>query len=205
MATDTYRIARRKFEHENNIGKQVLIHFKSVDMLQSLLKKVDADVVCHINKDKTYINFEFGNIKHTAYLLNEKFYADWRDRIYPEEFKTTVVIDKQKAIEEIGLLRTFVIKKEKPAFGQSNDPIRFSIKNGNMTIMGSISGKTMTVDIPIEQKGDDLDSIYLNSTFLLEMLKQQDEKMISINFAGGNRGAVVIGNDDLVLPIKMDK
>lgn len=196
VATDTYRIAKRKVEFENKITKPVMIHMKSVELLMLLLKEPKEDVWCWIDEDNKNLRFEFGDIKHTIRLMDEKF-VTWRDLIYPEP-KTTVTLDTKEALNELNLVKALVSK------GGKDYIISISVENNVMNVTGEVGAKKLSVDIPVEQSGENMDyTVYLNCVFLIEMLKQQGETA-KINFAGNNYDSVVIGKDDLLMSIKMD-
>ena len=195
VATDTYRLAKRKHEIENGIKESILLPVKSVDLLMSLLGNSEAKSIdCYIDEEERHLRFEIDNIKHVVYLIREKYF-DWRGTVYPEP-KTTIVIDAREALNELNLVKSVTSKPNYTVF--------VTVKDGALQITSKEYKKSLTVDIPIlEFHGKEMDyGLYLNCLFLMDILKQQ-EGNAEINFAG-EKQMVVVG-EDCILPIKLDK
>ncbi len=194
VATDTYRLAKRKYEFENKIDKPMTLPVKSVDLLTSLLSNSEVKFVnCYIDEEERYLCFEIDNIKHVVCLMQEKYF-DWRGIVYPKP-KTTIVIDTKEALNELNLVKAVT---DKP-----NNAIFVTVKDGVLKVTGKKYKKSLTVDIPIiESEGKEMDyRLCFNCLFLIDMLKQQEENA-KINFAGENQ-MVVVG-EDCISPIKLN-
>lgn len=195
VATDTYRLAKRKHGIDNKLENPVSISVKSVDLLTSLLSNSEVKFVnCYIDEEERHLCFEIDNIKHVVYLMQEKYF-DWRNFTYPEPL-TTITIDTKEALEELNLVKAVT---EKP-----NYTIIMAVKDGALRVTGEKEKKSLTVDIPILKiEGEEMDyEIAINCLFMIDLLKQQG-KITNIKFAGQNK--LVVSGEDGILPIKLDK
>ncbi len=195
VATDTYRLAKRKHGIDNKLENPVLISVKSVDLLTSLLSNSEVKFVnCYIDEEERHLCFEIDNIKHVVYLMQEKYF-DWRNFTYPEPL-TTITIDTKEALEELNLVKAVTEKL--------NYTIIMAVKDGALRVTGEKEKKSLTVDIPILKiEGEEMDyEIAINCLFMIDLLKQQG-KITNIKFAGQNK--LVVSGEDGILPIKLDK
>lgn len=195
VATDTYRLAKRKHGIDNKLENPVLISVKSVDLLTSLLSNSEVKFVnCYIDEEERHLCFEIDNIKHVVYLMQEKYF-DWRNFTYPEPL-TTITIDTKEALEELNLVKAVTEKL--------NYTIIMAVKDGALRVTGEKEKKSLTVDIPILKiEGEEMDyEIAINCLFMIDLLKQQG-KITNIKFAGQNK--LVVSGEDGILPLKLDK
>lgn len=197
VASDSYILAHRKFEYENKLSKPVIIPYKSVELLRTLLKGFKDDVKCYVDDDVEHLCFELDNIKHTI-RLTDKPYLKWRELVYPEP-KTIVTINVKDVLDELKLLQ-HIDKSTKYESGT----VKLKAECGIMKASARSLERSMTVDIPVlDQIGTDMDyEIYVDGGFLIRMLEQRKDET-TIAFAGAE-ALVVVGGTDMVAPIKPD-
>lgn len=196
-ASDTYRLVVKEIKDENwSFEEQrFLIPAKS---LRELMKIMDDDGSIHISSRQKQVVFSFGNVCFATRVLEEK-YPDVRG-VIPKSYKSKMVVDRKLLEETVGRASLLVEGINQAAFFSIEDDgleVKVSSQVGRMeeAIQGSCEGEIVAV--------------YVNSRFVMDVLKVLDQKDVQIDFHGKNGPLIFKVPGDttylyLVLPIKME-
>ena len=196
-ASDTYRLVIREITgYSCSFEKQrYLIPAKS---LRELMKVLDEDAEnVSIFPDREQLVFYFNNIHFMTRVLNEK-YPDVRG-VIPKQYQTRIKVER-KPLEETISRATLLAEG-------INQVIQLEIADQQIKVKVSSQLGSMEETLPTAQEGDPL-AIYVNSRFILDILKVVEEKELFIDLHG-KEGPIIfrIPDDEnflyLVLPIKM--
>jgi DNA polymerase-3 subunit beta len=196
-ASDTYRLVIREITgYSFSFEKQrYLIPAKS---LRELMKVLDEDAeYVSIFPDREQLVFYFNNIHFMTRVLNEK-YPDVRG-VIPKQYQTRIKVER-KPLEETISRATLLAEG-------INQVIQLEIADQLIKVKVSSQLGSMEETLPTAQEGDPL-AIYVNSRFILDILKVVEEKELFIDLHG-KEGPIIfrIPDDEnflyLVLPIKM--
>ncbi len=196
VASDTYRIAKKPYSFTNKLEKEILLDVGSVEMLVAMLKRFDDKVVkAYTDKDSNLICFHFDNVEYAMRIVQEKYFNYENFKI--EEPNTIVTINKEETLKELKLIKTVATKP--------NYSVSLSIVGGAFRVKNRNLGRSLSADIPIlKSVGKDMEGeVYVNNNFLIQMLENNDGENVDLGLRGVS-GAVTL-DDDLILPIKIDK
>ena len=195
-ASDTYRLAVKKTFNEEWDGKEFRLLVPARTLREFLRIANDSQLPVKLKFDKSILSFEFGDVYFATRLLEEK-YPDVSG-VIPKEYKTRIIVDRK-------LLEETVARANLLAEGK-NQAIHFAIKEEELQIKASGQEGRMEEILPVEREGDLLE-LFVNSRYILDLIKQLDEEKVSIDFHGDG-GPLIFrmpGRQDylyLALPIK---
>ena len=198
IASDTYRIAQANIPVPGNSlasPQQLLIPARSIKELIKILGDEEEPVTIGIHKN--LVIFHFAGVNMVCKVLDEKF-PDITG-VIPPSFQSRLEIPRkelEETVTRVSLLAEGI-----------NKAVCFSSSDSRLQVSASSQVGRMEDSLVVKTEGEDFE-IYLNSRFLLEMIKSVDYEMFSVEFNGQN-GPVIFkpkGKSDylyLVLPIKM--
>ncbi len=195
-ASDTYRLAVKKTANEQWDGKVFRLLVPARTLREYLRIASDNQLPVKLKFDKSILSFEFGNVYFATRLLEEK-YPDVSG-VIPKEYKTRIIVDRK-------LLEETVARANLLAEGK-NQAVHFAIREEELEIKASGQEGRMEEILPVEREGDLLE-LFVNSRYILDLIKQLDEEKLSIDFHGDG-GPLIFrmpGRQDylyLALPIK---
>ena len=197
--SDTYRVALLKMSVSGILStpQQVLIPARTIRELVKILNDVEQTV--RIGFHKNQVSFDFQQVNVVAKVLDEKF-PDITG-IIPSDYKTRVQLPREQFEETV--TRASLLAEG------INRAVCLSLNGSNLQVSTSSQVGKMEEGQAVEAEGEDF-KIYLNSRFLLEMMRAVDYKLFRAEFNGTN-GPVIFrpGEEEeenylyLVLPIKM--
>ena len=195
-SSDTYRLAYKEVKDDAWLFEEdrCLVPARSLRELLRILDDTDGDIKMFHHSN--LITFQFNGIYFASRLLEEK-YPDVSG-VIPGEYKTRIVIDRKKLEDTIN--RAALLAEGK------NQAVNILIREKQFEATVMSPEGSMEEKIPVEREGEDLD-LFVNSRFLLDILKIIDDQKIFIDFHGEG-GPVIFRllNDNsylyLVLPIK---
>lgn len=205
IATDTHRMAVKKFEFENNLEFKTLVPIQAINLLDSLInKKSDNKVECHVAREVVkvvkserveykHIQFTFDNVTMITRVVEGNF-PDWQ-QVIPQKFQTNITVDKDVIMEELDFAKELLKKNE-------SNVVRLSAKEDSLFIKAISVSNTVESNIPANISDNDLELIGLNYNYLIDAIKNVSEKEIKLSFAG-KLAPVLINNNDLVLPVRI--
>lgn len=172
-ASDTYRLVIKEITDEKwqFIEKKCLVPVKSMRELLRILNDDSMPVVVTASDNK--IAFRINQIYFTTRLLSEKF-PEVRG-IIPKEYRTRVVVER-KIFEET-VYRAALLAEGK------NQAVNLSVRNNKMEAKVSAAQGSMKDLLLVEQEGEDIE-LYVNTRFILDLLKIIDDKQIIIDMHG---------------------
>lgn len=197
-ASDTYRlVVSDLYDHRWSFNDQkFLIPAKSLRELLKILDEETGEMAIYPYHKK--VVFATQNEYFAARVLEEK-YPDVSG-VITNTYKTRVTVERktlEQTVARAALLAEGV-----------NQAVQFLVANGELVIKVFSQVGRMVEPVKVMQEGEEID-IYINSRFVLDILKVLDQDQVIIDFNGKN-GPVLfrIINDDnylyLVLPIKME-
>ncbi len=197
-ASDTYRLAVKKiFMSALPLKKcSLLVPARSVRELVKILGETDGQASI-FPKDKEVV-FCFDSVHFAARVLEEKF-PDV-SVVIPQQYRTKVHLQR-KHLEET------VARAALLAEG-INQAIQFSVRDDAMVVRVSSQLGRMEEQLVVQKEGEDVE-LYINSRFVLDMLRVVDCQDLSLEFNGSNGPVIMRPFEDdtylyLVLPIKME-
>ncbi len=195
-ASDTYRLAVKKTTNEHWNGKVFRLLVPARTLREFLRIADDSQHPVKLKFDSSILSFEFGNIYFATRLLEEK-YPDVSG-VIPKEYKTRIIVDRK-------LLEDTVARANLLAEGK-NQAVYFAIGEEKLHIKASGQEGRMEESLPVEMEGELLE-LFVNSRYILDLIKQIDEEKLSIDFHGDGGPLIfrIPGRQDylyLALPIK---
>ena len=195
-SSDTYRLVvsclvNDAWQFQDN---KCLVPAKALRELLKILG--DGQQTALISYKDTYFSISYGNTFFASRLLGEK-YPDVSG-VIPESFKTRVELDKNSL--ESAVARASLLTQGK------NQAVNILAGPEQVEVKVSAEDGSMEEPLSAHFEGEEVD-LFLNSRFVLDILKIINEEKIIIDFHG-DRGPVIFrlaGNEDflcLVLPIK---
>lgn len=195
-ASDTYRLVIKEEENENWAfeEKKCLVPARSLRELLRIAGNGSSEIAIGITGN--IISFTFDRIFFASRLLEEK-YPDV-GAVIPTVYKTRIRIDRKMFEETIN--RAALLAEGK------NQAVHLILKNSKLEARVSSQEGSMEEILPVEQDGDDIE-LYVNTRFVLDILRIMDDREIVIDFHGEGGPLIFRLIDDqrylyLVLPIK---
>lgn len=197
-ASDTYRLAVKTISYSDRPFPEqpLLVPARSVRELVKILEEGGGQALLY-PKDKEVI-FCFDSVHFAARILEERF-PDV-SVVIPQQHRTKIH-GQRKQLEET------VARAALLAEG-INQAVQFSVRDTAMTVRVSSQLGQMEEQVPVQKEGEDVD-LYINSRFILDMLRTVDCENLSLEFNGVNGPVILRPADDetylyLALPIKME-
>ncbi|MFA5485425.1 MAG: hypothetical protein WC260_04230 [Candidatus Pacearchaeota archaeon] len=189
LATDRYRISKRKHNLNINIDNYILMPINAINNLSSFLSNKDGVVECFISDNQ--VGFKFGNLFHFFRLHECKTYPNIYN-VYPE-WKIEMEVSRKEFLNELEFIKN-VGKVIKLRTEDGSIFINVTDTNNN-SITSKIEGETIT-------NGIERENTLLNSRFLHDALKNYGGDVIPIRFQSEScYSAMELGND-FILPIR---
>lgn len=198
ISSDTYRLVYKSLVDENwNFSPlRCLVPAKALRELLRILDLEQEEVAVFPVKDQ--LVFKFPTVYFAARLLNEK-YPDISS-VIPERYTTRISLDRNEiteAVSRAALLADGI-----------NSAIQLSLSGNTLFVRVSSQIGRMEESLAVQKEGEEVE-LYINSRFVMDILKATASEEIIIDFHGKS-GPVVFrlpGDDTylyLVLPIKMN-
>lgn len=195
-ASDTYRLVVSKIQDESWSFKEVRCLVPAKALREFLRIAGEGHKGITVGYQNSVLSVDFGNIYFASRLLEEK-YPDVSG-VIPGDYKTRVVIEKK-------LLEDTISRAALLAEGK-NQAVNIAVKDNSFEVRVSSQEGSMEEYLPVEQDGESIE-LFVNSRFVLDILKIRDEEKIIIDFHGEGGPLIFRLMDDssylyLVLPIK---
>lgn len=196
-ASDTYRLVIQKITFNHRSGEvDLLVPARSIRELIKILEDKDLRVMLYHFKNK--VIFAMEQTYFAARVLNEKF-PDVSS-VIPAGYRTKLRLERklfEETVSRASLLADGV-----------NQAIQLLVRDGEMEVKVSSKVGRMEEILPVQKEGEDLD-IYVNSRFILDLLRVAGSEEISLEFNGKNGPIIIkmVNNENylyLILPIKME-
>ena len=198
VAIDGFRMAVVREEMKNESKNKIVIPARILSDINKILYDLETeeDITIILNKKKAFLLCE--DIKIVVRLLEGEF-VKYKD-ILPKEKRCRVVINKILFHESME--RASILSKE-----GKNNLIKFSVKDGLLTLTSRSEEGNVREEIMIEKEGADIE-IGFNAKFVLDILKILDDEEITLEMVSSVKPCVikpVSGNsfEYLVLPVKI--
>lgn len=171
-ATDSYRLAEAKVIVKADKAISVIVPVRAAQELIRLLANESGDATIELADNE--IVFTVGETSLISRLIEGK-YPDYA-QIYPTDFKTQIVIDRQDLIKTVRVAALFA--------RENANTIKLSVEKGNFLITSNASevGEN-TSQITAKVRGDDM-SIQLNARYLLDALNALPNSSVALELTG---------------------
>ena len=196
-ASDTYRLVVKDMINESWLFEEqrYLIPAKA---LRELLKILNEDGQVSIYPQQKQVIFNFGDVYFATRVLEEK-YPDVSG-VIPTDYKTRVTMDRKLLEDTVG--RAALLAEG------LNQAVHFSIQENQLEVKVSSPVGRMEEALQSQQEGEAVE-VFVNSRFVIDILKVMEKKEVVIDFHGKNGPLVFRMPGDtgylyLVLPIKME-
>lgn len=198
-ATDSYRLARKTIELQNNVADDINIIIPTKNLLE-LTKLFDDDnekLEIHIFSNK--VIFKFGTIVMLSRLINGN-YPD-TSKLIPNEFSVDFEVNCQDYYNLLDRVSLLSSEEEKNTIKLENKE-DIIIVSSNIPEIGNVEEK-MTVN----KNSENNIKIAFSSKYMMEAIKSLDCENIKLLFNGEFKPIIIEdSNDDsliqLILPIK---
>ncbi len=195
-ASDTYRLAVKKAFSDHWQGKSFRLLVPARTMKEFLRLTNESNLPVKLKINNNVLSFQFGDVFFATRLIEEK-YPDVSS-VIPKEYKTRITVEK-KMLEEM------VARANLLADGK-NQAVHFAVRENDLQIKAGGQEGRMEEVLTVEREGK-IQELYVNSRYVLDLIKQVDEEEVSIDFHGDGGPLIfrIPGRQDylyLILPIK---
>ena len=195
-ASDTYRLVVKDIVNQNWSfpDKSILVPAKALKELMRIIG--DSNNEIYFFYTGNVLSFRFDNTLFSTRLLEEK-YPDVRG-VIPADYKTRIELDRKDLEDTVS--RAALLAEGK------NQAVNFSVISNNLEVRVNSQDGSMEEILSAVKEGEDL-SLYINTRFILDILKVLSEEKIIIDFHGEGGPLIFRVPDNsgflyLVLPIK---
>lgn len=198
VATDGHRLAYASatLAHEMEQRQEVILPRKTVLELQRLLNDQEGSIQMQFASNQA--KFSFDSMEFVTKLVEGKF-PDF-NRVIPAGLKNTIVVGRVPLLE--CLQRTAILTSEK------FKGVRINIESGVLRVASSNSEQEEAVDeMEIDYAGEPLE-VGFNVTYLMDVLGNMTQDMVSIAVADTNSSALITIPDNdqfkyVVMPMRI--
>lgn len=195
VATDSFRLAEKKFKHSFEEFEGILLPVKTVAEILRIFDGKEGKVKLIFDKNQIFIILD--NIKFVS-RLTEGAFPDYK-QIIPGKFITDVVLDKSLLVNTLKTAGIFSGKLNEVNISVGPD-------NGSIIIKtSSADAGEHTVNVPAKVTGKELKMTF-NHKYIFDCLQHINSKQALLRFSGENMPLVIAGADDssfqyLVMPM----
>ncbi|MEN9373977.1 MAG: hypothetical protein RIR79_1529 [Pseudomonadota bacterium] len=197
VATDGHRLAFASATLDMEVPKQeVILPRKTVIELQRLLS--DADGAIEMQFASNQAKFLFGGMEFVTKLVEGKF-PDY-NRVIPRNHKNHITLGRAAFLAS--LQRTAILTSDK------FKGVRLNIDPGVLQVLSNNAEQEEAVDeLDIDYTGDSIE-IGFNVTYLLDVLANMDQDIVTLELSDGNSSALFTIPDNptfkyVVMPMRI--
>jgi DNA polymerase-3 subunit beta len=195
VATDSFRLAEKRFSYSFKGFENILVPSKNVSDILRIFDGKEGDV--ELISDKNQIFFIKDNVKFVS-RLTEGVFPDYK-QILPNSFVTDVILNKDLLINTLKTAGVFSGKLRELNFYIGSDPKSITIKST------SVEAGEHIANIQARVTGNEL-SMSFNHKYIFDCLQYVPSQEVILRFAGEGKPLVITGIDDssfqyLVMPM----
>lgn len=184
-ATDSFRLAEKKFKYSFSDLKGILLPFKSAAEILRIFEGKDGAI--KIIFDKNQIFFVLGGIKFIS-RLTEGVFPDYQ-QIIPKKFITDIILEKNLLSSALKTASIFSSKLNELNIIAGSD-------DGLVTIQtSSAEAGEHTANIPAKVTGSEI-KIAFNFKYIFDCLAHIQSPKIILRFSGEGKPLLITGVDD---------
>jgi DNA polymerase-3 subunit beta len=192
-STDSYRLSEYEAKINTNkeffdkiLNNSIIIPAETLREINKIICNSDENDKILITIENNQIFFDINDIKVVSRLINGKFPP--YKQIIPNDFKTTILINKVELLQSIKIASVFTKKID--------GEINISIEDNKLKIESELqeSGKNQ-IDLNIEKNGENQNFI-LNPKYLIDGLNVIDSLMVKIMVNNSNSPIVLRSIDE---------
>ncbi|MDT8990388.1 DNA polymerase III subunit beta [Curvibacter sp. APW13] len=197
VATDGHRLAFASAKLDVEVPKQeVILPRKTVIELQRLLSNDEGAIEMQFANNQA--KFSFDGMEFVTKLVEGKF-PDY-NRVIPRSHKNKVTLGREPLLRT--LQRTAILTSEK------FKGVRLNLDPGSLRVASNNAEQEEAVDeLDIDYGGDSIE-IGFNVTYLIDVLSNMGQDMVSIELSDGNSSALITIPDNtsfkyVVMPMRI--
>ena len=191
ISTDTHRVAFRKLPFDTQFDN-IIIPIKTINIIDKILGNKDNNSFdISINKNKIYF---MNNDMTIASRLIEGNIPDF-NQVIPKNNENTITVNRKDFLEELEFLPSI------------NHLIVMRIEEWKMMVGSKNEFNIITEQIPILNKNNLKLDIGVNVNFIIDVLKNYEEKEVNFNFSDNrfNPFTITAGDKlDLILVLRLN-
>ncbi|MEN9551802.1 MAG: hypothetical protein RI935_179 [Candidatus Parcubacteria bacterium] len=183
VATDSYRLAEKKINNDNNLEFSILIPEKHIADITQIIQEENEDITLY--KQGSMISLCTSNTTLAVQTISGSF-PDYK-QLFPKEFTTVITLSKEELQKGL-LLTTF--------FNDMYSQVEIIISE-NSCVLHSHNDKVgqVTHSFPVTNKGENIDVKY-NNRFFLETLPYLEGDVITCSFTTPQRPVFIQSLND---------
>jgi DNA polymerase-3 subunit beta len=184
-ATDSFRLAEKKFKYSFNDFQGVLIPYKSAVEILRIFEGKEGKIKLIFDNNQIFLLID--NIKFIS-RLTEGIFPDYQ-QIIPKKFTTEIILNKDVLIGALKMTSIFSSRLNEINFniGPKNDFIIIRTSN--------IDTGESKVNIPAKITGEELNMVF-NHKYIFECLSHIYSPQILFRFSGLEKPLVISGIGD---------
>jgi DNA polymerase-3 subunit beta len=184
VATDSYRLAEKKVENNQNISCSLLIPQKYIADIISILHEEEGDLSFYYNEGLLTCVSE-KNLTLCIHIITGQF-PDYK-QLFPKTFTTTTILQKEE-LQKALTMTTY--------FTENYSQVKCVFANNSLTVHSRNEhiGQT-TNTIPSKQEGSDIEVTY-NNRYFLDVLPHISGKEVSLSFTTPTRPVFIVDTKD---------
>jgi DNA polymerase-3 subunit beta len=197
VATDGHRLAFASATLDVEVPKQeVILPRKTVLEMQRLLS--DADGAIEMQFASNQAKFSFDGMEFVTKLVEGKF-PDY-NRVIPKNHKNSITLGRLPLLAS--LQRTAILTSDK------FKGVRLNIDPGTLRVASNNAEQEEAVDeLDIDYNGDSIE-IGFNVTYLIDVLTNMGQEMVTVELSDSNSSALITIPDDanfkyVVMPMRI--
>lgn len=198
VATDGKRLSKIESSIEDLQNVKPFEIIVPIKVLNELNKVLQESGDCTISTIENRIFFKISDVEIASNIIEGQFPS--YDKVIPEDFDHRVLVETESIYEAIKRVSSMLDKK--------TVQIRFDISEDILRIIGNNPEYGESTDeIPIEYNGEPR-TLGFNYQFLLDAIKEIDDKEVSIKMSSEALPVALYGNEsdnylNIVMPIKL--
>lgn len=202
VACNSFFLSKIILDIQNKCDKEIIIPLQSINELDKILNNKSEKELkfCYAKgKDRiTQLKISGEDFVYFTKLIDGN-YMEY-SRIIPAEFRTFIVINKDKLYDAVDFAKDIVK-------GDPLNKILFNINKDEFKFNAIYSNKSMSEVMPAEINGEELKILFDNS-YIETIIKTIEEDNIRISFMGQNSPAIIEGEGNnnelyLICPVRM--
>lgn len=214
IASNTHYLAKFKLGIKNKCDGQIIIPIQAIEELDKILNSKSKEGLQFsyksestklLEKDEnnniTHLKIEGKGFTYITRLIDGVFPN--YNNVIPDSFCTEIDIENNKLQDTLEFVKDTIQDKNAKI-----KVVEFNITD-QLKVKAEDIDRSMDEILPSEIKGEEIEEIGFNSEYMITILKNIDEKKISVKFSGRLSPAVFTGEDNeselyLLVPLRMD-
>lgn len=184
VATDSYRLAEKIINNDNNLDLSILIPQKNINDIISILLEEEGNI--SIYKNEGILTLNINNLSLGINLITGNF-PDYK-QLYPKEFTTICNLNKDNLQKALTLTTYFTEQYSQVKCNFNGNELSLNSKNEAI-------GQATKI-ISIQKEGNDIEVNY-NNKYFLDVFSHLKGENIILSFTTPNRAVFIKSKEDI--------